>query len=130
MKILSFAKDGGTNSHVTGFWLIELKNLFSIVILKFNKGSREAFHSHAFNAFTWFIKGDVTEHHLNGKAINWKPSFLPKFTPRSCFHKVYANKTTYALSFRGPWANRWREFSPKTKKFSVLTHGRKVLRQG
>lgn len=128
-KLFSQAKDGGNKSTVTGFWIIEIKSLFSIVFLKFNKGSREVFHSHAFNALTWFLKGKVHEHHLDGRVLPWGPSFFPKSTPRSCFHKVYADEDTYAISFRGPWAKTWREFDPKTESFTTLGHGRVVLQE-
>ena len=42
MKLFSKFYDGGQDSGVTGFWLIEAKHLFSIVILIFNKGTRDA----------------------------------------------------------------------------------------
>jgi len=42
-------------------FLIEWKILFSIGILHFQEGSREAFHNHAFNAITFWLSGDVTE---------------------------------------------------------------------
>ena len=122
MKFFSKGKDGGQNSHVWGFWAVEIKSLFSIVLLCFEEGSREAFHSHAFNAYTWFLNGEVEEYHLNGETITWKPSIKPKYTPRKCFHKVYSKKRTWALSFRGPWADTWREFS--NDKLTTLTHGR------
>ena len=127
MKLLSFAKDGGKESHVTGFWFVEMKNLFSFVLLKFSKGTREAFHSHAFNALTWFLKGKVTEYHIDGRKIDWQPSLLPKYTPRSCFHKVYAHEDTYAFSIRGPWALVWKEFLPTTNEIVTLTNGRKRI---
>lgn len=125
MKLFKQDKDGGKDSPVTGFWIIELKPLFSIVFLKFNKGTREAFHSHAFNALTWFLKGNITEYHTDGRALQWGASFIPKYTPRVCFHKVFAHIDTYALSIRGPWANTWNEFLPDTKELITLTHGRK-----
>lgn len=50
MKILKRGHDGGKDLSVTGYWLIECKPLFSVVFLKFNKGSHLTFHSHAFNA--------------------------------------------------------------------------------
>jgi quercetin dioxygenase-like cupin family protein len=53
--------DGGKESGVTGYFLIEWKPLFSIGLLHFKRGSREAFHSHAFNAVTFWLKGEVTE---------------------------------------------------------------------
>ena len=75
MKIELFKKshDGGPNSGVTGYWLIEWKLGFSIVILRFSKGSREAFHTHAFNALTWWVKGSVEEHFADGSTPKtWK----------------------------------------------------------
>jgi len=55
-------KDGGPDSTVTGYWLIESKKWFSIVLLKFEGKSREAFHTHAFNAISWLLKGKLIEH--------------------------------------------------------------------
>ena len=131
MKIFKIGKDGGDKSNVTGFWLVEIKNLFSVVILKFAKGSRENYHNHAFNALTWFVKGNVDEHNLDGRIINWKPSWKPKLTKKDCFHKVFAIEDTYVISFRGPWDNTWKEFNPTKQEEITLTHGRKrVLTEG
>lgn len=127
IKLFKKSHDGGDKSGVTGFWLIEWKSLFSIVILKFNKGSRECYHSHAFNAYTWFIKGSVREDHLNGISKIWNPSWRPKFTARNCTHKVFAFETTYAISFRGPWSKTWEEYRGDGKERVVLTHGRVEL---
>lgn len=114
--------DGGKDSGVTGYFLIEWKVLFSIGILHFKKGSREAYHSHAFNALTWWLKGHVTEIMINGLEKDFKPSIKPKYTNRNNFHKVYAHKDTYALTFRSNWYNTWKEF--KNNKYTTLTHGR------
>lgn len=129
MRFFSVAKDGGPESPVTGFYLIEIKWLFSIVFLKFNPGSRKNYHSHAFNALTWFIKGIVTEfiHHSIINDREWQASFKPKFTPRSCFHKIHCDKPAYAVSLRGPWSKTWEEYNPTNKESITLTHGRKVV---
>ncbi len=127
MKLFSKGPDGGKNSTVQGFWLIEIKSLFSIVLLKFNPGSRENFHSHAFNAFTFWISGEVDEYLIDGSVLRWKPSLKPKYTPRSNFHKIWALQTSYALSFRGPWQNTWLEYRPTRQSYVRLTHGRKVV---
>ena len=129
MKLFSYGKDGGETSRVWGFWIIEIKPLFSIVLLCFEKGSREAFHSHAFNALTWFVRGEIYEHHLDGRVINWKPSIIPKYTPRKCFHKVFAVKRTFALSLRGPWSKVWEEVRILEDKRVTLTHGRKIIKE-
>ncbi len=117
--------DGGEKSGVTGYFLIEWKVLFSIGILHFKKGSREAYHNHAFNALTWWLKGYVTEIKIDGQQKDFSPSIRPKFTPRSNCHKVYAHRDTYALTFRGPWIDYWNEFINNKK--ITLTHGRKVI---
>jgi hypothetical protein len=127
MKLFSKSKDGGRNSTVTGYWLIELKSVFSIVLLCFEKGSRENYHSHAFNALTWFVKGEVEEQHLDGRVITWKASLKPKFTPKKCFHKVFAKERTWAISFRGPWDKTWKEFNPNTDETITLASGRIVV---
>ena len=127
MKFFSYGNDGGSKSNVWGFWFIEFKGWFSIVLLCFEEGSREAYHTHAFNALTWFLSGNVDEHHLDGQVIKWTPSWKPKYTDRNCFHKVYSKKRTFALSIRGPWQTYWSEYLPKEEKFVILTNGRKIV---
>lgn len=139
MKFFQKAPDGGKDSGVTGFFIVEIKPLFSIVLLHFRNGSREAYHSHAFNAVTLWLKGRVIEHRLlNGWFVwNFSERFQPqvesteyragqfKFTGRSNTHKVESIGESWALSFRGPWKDTWREF--KAGRFITLTHGRKVV---
>jgi len=124
-RLFYIKPDGGKNSGVTAYFLIEWKILFSIGILHFKEGTREAYHNHAFNALTWWIKGRVTEIKLEGIEKNFKPSLKPKFTSRDNFHKVKAHKDTIALTLRGPWNNTWKEY--RKDKYVTLTHGRYIL---
>lgn len=124
MKILHKAPDGGKGSGVTGYFLIEWKALFSIVLLRFSEGTREAFHSHAFNAVTVWLKGFVCEYHRTGERKLFVGGMI-KYTPREVFHKIEAHKTTWAISFRGPWKDRWEE--DRRGKRIVLTHGRREV---
>lgn len=117
--------DGGKDSGVTAYFLIEWKILFSIGILHFKKGSRESYHNHAFNGCTWFLKGSVTEQHLSGETKEFSASVRPKITLRSCFHRVISHSDTFALTFRGPWSDIWHESRPSG--LVALTHGRKEL---
>lgn len=120
--------DGGNDSGVTGYFLIEWKILFSIAVLHFRKGSREAFHSHAFNAITFWLKGSVVEvKHPTNFSKSFRASLKPKFTPRDNFHKIIADTDSYALTFRGPWLDYWYEF--KNNKYITLTHGRKFVEE-
>ena len=117
--------DGGKDSGVKAFFLIEWKILFSIGILRFNEGTREAYHSHAFNALTWWLSGSVTEIKKDGTEKDFAPSFKPKYTSRDNCHKVKAHRKTFALTLRGRWKDTWKEY--KEGKVLTLTHGRLIL---
>lgn len=112
MKIFFKAKDGGEESTVTGYWLIESKRFFSIVLLKFEGKSREAYHTHAFNSISWLLKGKLTEKFKNNKDENvYFPSIKPIKTRRRDFHKVSSNGTSWVISFRGRWKQNWKEYT-------------------
>lgn len=121
MKMWVRSHDGGADSGVTGYWLIEAKGLFSIVLLHFRPGSRFAFHNHAFNAWTLWLKGGVREHYLGGGSKDFHAGQL-KYTPRSCFHKIESLGHTWALSIRGPWKECWQE--SRGDNLVTLTNGR------
>jgi hypothetical protein len=133
MKFWKHGKDGGQYSTVDGYWLIEIKWLFSIALLRFGHGSRESFHSHAFNCISWvFGPGQLREEHLTtigteNRVQYHRRSFWPVITRRSTFHRVFSIGTTWVLTFRGPWSKTWREHDPRTGANTTLTHGRKVV---
>lgn len=126
MTFMKWKKDGGYESTVQGLFLIEIKRLFSIVLLRFDEGSREAFHSHAFNCISWVLSGGLFEKFFgNGGGLLHFPSFKPVVTRRETFHKVLGlAKRNWVLTFRGPWAKTWNEFIPATGAHKTLTHGR------
>lgn len=125
MKLFSYCKDGGQDSNVSGFFLIEIKCLFSIALLIFENGSRSAYHSHAFNCFSWLLKGTLKEQMLNGEEKIYTPSLYGFGTYRNTFHKVTSIGKSYVLTFRGPWSKYWREY--ENGEFKTLTHGRKIV---
>lgn len=128
MKFFTKRKDGGAESTVTGWWLIEAKSLFSVCLLRFDGRSREAFHTHAFNCLSWVISGDLMETFIDGTAAYHPASWRPFVTLRTHFHKVSSiTGRTWVLTFRGPWARRWEEYLPATDEFVTLTDGRVVL---
>ena len=134
MKFFSKSPDGGPDSPVTGMFLVEIKSLFSIVLLKFG-GTRENFHSRAFNAWTIWLKGAVMEvirpASGNPTLLNlrrWKAGDI-KFTSRDTMHKVLPEGSAWALSFRGPWAKTWKEYDPANDAIITLSSpGRKIER--
>lgn len=125
MKILKRSKDGGPDSLVDAFFLVESKRLGSIALLRFNVGGREAFHTHAFNAFTWFLWGELLEQDIDGSFRSYTRSVVPKITLRSKNHRVRAYKTSWCFTIRGPWSRTWTEDTDT--EHTVLTHGRNVI---
>ncbi len=131
MRFFYKGKDGGPESPVTGYWLIEIKSLFSIVLLKFEDGTRETYHTHAFNAFTWFIKGELWEERIFPKMQIrnlYIRSLFPKYTQRDNLHRVCSKGVSWCFSIRGPWSNYWTEYNDKTGETISLTNGRKIVR--
>jgi hypothetical protein len=132
VKFLTRRKDGGPESSVTGYWLVEIKSLFSVCLLRFDGRSREAFHTHAFHCLSWVLRGALIEHFLAPRGVGsqqtvHRASWRPFITRRSDFHKVDSLvETTWVLTFRGPWAREWKEFLPMTDEFVTLTSGRAV----
>lgn len=143
MKFLDVTKDGGPDSTVWAHWLIEIKGLFSIVFLRFEDGSRDAYHSHAFNSISWVLRGflietffprcvkegrckEITEACSPLVHLCHFPSVFPVVTRRSTTHKVTSEGRTWVLSLRGPWSKEWREILPDGKVVT-LTHGRKEV---
>lgn len=130
MRFLEKAKDGGRESTVDAYFLIEIKGLLSVALLRFSKGSRQNFHSHAFNALTWFLKGSMVEHRKHGAvevAKKYKRTLLPKVTKRDNLHKVVANEVSWCLTLRGRWQDTWQEQTPVGEVIN-LTHGRKIVK--
>ena len=127
MKLFSFSKDGGPESKVSGFFFVEIKKLFSVVLLRFGNGSREAFHDHAFNCISWVLKGKLREKMIEGGENIYKTGLKPIITKRSTFHQVFSEGTTWVFSIRGPWSKTWQEFLPDENRKITLTHGRKEV---
>lgn len=127
MRFLSRSKDGGRQSNVDAFWLIELKNLLSVAVLRFRGRSREAYHSHAFRSLSWVIYGQLTEHLLDRSVVTHTPSLRPVVTLRSTVHKVDSDGDTVVLTVRGPWSEYWWEFHPEAEIWAKLEHGRRVV---
>lgn len=124
-------KDGGKDSHVWGYFF-ELKKWFTVALLCFEPGTREAHHSHAFNCFSIILGPGYLEEtlfpntrHINGcTRYHRRGKFL--LTRRDDFHKVYSHGRTWVLTLRGPWSDRWKEWTDE-EGVVYLTHGREKV---
>lgn len=109
MKFFFKAKDGGPLSRVTGYWLCEGKKSFSLALLRFDDGTRDVFHSHAFNSLSLVLgPGYLREQHLDGPE-EVHGSLAVVRTLRETFHQVRSVGTTWVLTVRGPWTESWLE---------------------
>lgn len=125
MRFLFKAKDGGEESKVTGYWLIESKRFFSIVLLRFDGDSREAYHEHAFNSWAFVLKGELFEEFLGPEdPVVHKAWGKPFIIGKSSFHKVSSKGVSWVLNIRGPWEHTWREYLPNESRMRTLTNGR------
>lgn len=124
-------KDGGPESKVDGLWIFRHKKLFTIAVLSFAKGSREAAHSHAFNSISWLLSGGLDEYvvetidELGVWTVKetYKPSIKPIITTRDRMHTVYGEaEINKVLTLRGPWVDTWKEIVGN--KLITLTHNR------
>jgi hypothetical protein len=79
---------------------------------------------------TLWLKGKVEEekidiYNLEKTTKEYKAGLL-KYTSRANVHKIHCKSTAWALSFRGPWKERWIEYNEEQGVIN-LTHGRRVL---
>lgn len=126
---MELGKDGGPKSRVDGYWLIRAKKLFTVAVLRFAQGTREAFHSHAFDSVSWVLRGSLVEVMLDGEVRFHSASPFPVLTRRDTFHKVYGvDPANWVLTFRGPWSDRWQEVD-ESGDAVVLTHDRVELKR-
>lgn len=142
MRFFENAPDGGSESGVTGFYLIEIKSLFSIVLLRFEPKVRKVFHNHAFNAVTWILRGELEEERIYpsvdvfARWRRYRPSIFPKLTSRANVHRVHTTVPTLTITFRGPWWRYWVEYRPEISPKGhpvglnpvTLTHGREEVK--
>lgn len=126
MKFLSKSTDGGPESNSIGYWLIEVKALFSILLIKFSGKSRDVYHEHAFHCISWVLHGELKETLIDGREYVYRPSIIPFFVGRRDYHQVDSvTPTTWVFTIRGPWKKKWRESKVDGSDSYFLTHGRK-----
>ena len=125
MRLLSKTKDGGKKSKVWAYWLVEIKGLLSIAILRFDNGSRDAYHTHAFHCISWIIRGKLLEEFVDGRVNRYSRSIKPIITKKQDFHRVTSEGRTWAFTIRGPWSKTWLELDEERDRLT-LSNGRVV----
>ena len=115
MKIVFMKKkriDLGEQS-VTELTILEYKKWFSIKLFNFHKseGVQDRFHTHAFNAYSFLLKGDYTEEVLEGDKIVKCARSRSKalFIPKNSYHRITRSKGCVTILITGPWGETFKE---------------------
>lgn len=113
--------------NIKRFTIIEIKYLFGIIVNIFNTENQDRFHSHAFHAFSFMIKGYYYEHVIIGTECVTKKIEKSRFIPRNYIHKITkSTKNAMSITFEGPWESTWNEYFDNGR-VKTYTWGRKVL---
>lgn len=128
-RVLLGRRDGGPDSHVRAFGF-EWKAIGSVLALRFAPGSRDAYHSHAFDAWSWvagpgWLREVVVSRGLAFRYRAYHPGALVH-TPRECTHRVISKGVTWVLTVRGPCVDQWIDH-PIGAPPRTLTHGRREV---
>lgn len=110
------------------FTIIEIKYLGGIIVNIFNTRNQDRFHSHAFNAWSWMIKGHYYEDVIvDGKEIVTKKIEKSRYIPRNHIHKITkSSHNAMSITFEGPWESVWNEYFDDGR-IKTYSWGRKVI---
>lgn len=119
------------DGHINAYTIFEHKKLFSIIIYHWKTIRQNRFHSHAFAALAFLLKGSYTEERIvNGKVEKnvIKDILKPRYLPRNYTHRILeAKPKTWTIVFTGPWIKHWYEYFQDTKTWIKYAWGRKVI---
>lgn len=126
MKIVFFKKKDIKLGEqlVSELTILEYKKWFSLKLFHFHKteGSQDRFHTHAFNAYSFLIKGDYTEEVIeNDKIVKLKRSRKRVlFIPKDTYHRITKSNGCYTVLLTGSWGNKFKELRETTVKNEYL----------
>ena len=131
IKFLTAKKVALGKGNVTQYTLIECKELFSIIFYRWNTIDQVRFHTHAFNAHAFLLRGFYHEKVISdGKIIDKTVNqwLKPRFLARNYCHSIgYAKPQTMTLVITGAWQETWQEYFPDTNEWVTYSWGRKKI---
>ncbi len=114
--------------NIKRFTIIEIKYLGGIIVNIFNTSNQDRFHSHAFNALSWMIRGHYYEDVIvDGNLLKLKKIERSRFIPRNYIHKITkSSPNAMSITFEGPWESTWNEYFDNGR-IKTYSWGRKVI---
>lgn len=117
--------------NVDQYIVFENKHLFSIIFYRWNTIDQIRFHTHAFAAVAFLLKGWYWEKVIfNGITMTnfVNVPIWPRFIPKNYCHAIEnAKPNTLTLVLTGPWQKHWYEYFPDTQKWVKYVWGRKKV---
>lgn len=117
--------------------LLEWKPLFSIKLFNFHRtdGSQDRFHTHAFNAISFLLKGNYIEEVIeDGRVVRLNRNrSRVLFIPADQYHRITRSAGCRTLLITGPWGAEFKELrSVDGYQFQEVTlgEGRVDIRKG
>jgi len=107
------------SGHIIGYTLFESKYLFSIIVYNWKTIDQNRFHSHAFAAVAFLLRGSYREKYYDKKTGEVKEKIVnqwlkPRYLPKNYTHCVLKSEpNTWTIVFVGPWQKHWCEFFPQ-----------------
>ena len=118
--------------YVDKYTILEIKWLFSIYVHVWNTIEQDRFHTHAFNAWVFLIKGRYWEEVINnwGTPYGYDVKRGIRYIPREYNHRILKSEpNSVSVAFAGPWEKTWTEtFMNGTIR--TLSLGRKQYDKG
>lgn len=126
-KILHWDNTSLGVGNIQRFTIFEIKYVCGIIVNIFNTTNQDRFHSHAFNAFSWMLRGHYFEEVIEDGAVVTKKIEKSRFIPRNYIHKItQSTPNAMSITFEGPWESTWNEYFD-TGRVKAYSWGRKVL---
>ena len=113
--------------NIRRFTIIEIKYVGGIIVNIFNTENQDRFHSHAFHALSWMIKGHYYEDVIVDNETVTKLIEKSRFIPRNYIHKITkSSPNAMSVTFEGPWESTWNEYFDNGR-VKTYTWGRRVI---
>jgi len=118
---------------VTQYIVFENKYFCSLIFYKWNTIDQVRFHTHAFSAVAFLLKGWYWEK-VKFKDITMdnfvNVPLIPRYLPKNYCHAVgHAKPGTMTMVLVGPWQDTWKEYFPDSETWVTYTWGRKIIKK-
>ena len=119
--------------YIIQYTIFENKKFGGIWIYNWKTIEQNRFHTHAFSAYAFLLKGSYIEEVIkDGKIIKKEVNqwMKPRYLPRNYCHRILeAKPKTWTIVFFSKWINHWWEYFNDSKTWVKYGWGRKIIKK-